>query len=184
MALKLRDIDIQRASDTQHLDPKVAEFTDAFALDLYARRQILQRGYTFQTKKIRKGLLYRWSKFTTVTPGTIWLGANWDQKTHIEQVPIVVHELVHVLQIEKVGFFRFAWAYTFNVRKRWAVEMQALRQQITCMARLGVPQHVILRKIEGQWETYRTGYLMKNIDSDDLRRVTTELLQQWYGEVA
>jgi len=54
-----------------------------------------------------------WNNYTQTIGGNIYLAANWDRISPTNQLFILIHERIHLLQFQKYGIFLMSFLYLF-----------------------------------------------------------------------
>ena len=91
-------------------------------------------GYAIETKG--RGMPF--PGFTTVLPGRVLLGRDFDDKSCVDKAITWTHEDSHRRQIRKYGADKFYARWVFDANWRAALELSADRGRIRARARFGV----------------------------------------------
>lgn len=152
MAKRLRKSDLKRARSYKFNNTKLHKYETAQeALDGYIPWLEKRRKLVIKSTKYN-----RLSKATTTYYKEIRLGSGWESKNSEQKAYILVHEAVHVRQWDHYGRLKFGSKYVFDVRFRWAVEVQGYRE--------GIMWGVVVLKARGHSDSKVRDILQAKID--------------------
>jgi len=109
--------------------------------------------------------LEQWDKFNTTFPDTIYISKTFPDSSSAVQAGILWHEFVHVREYEDLGEKKFFQHYIF-AEGRWALEVQAYRENFRVQRLWGVPEDQIKlnmdRTAESLYVSYELGQVSEN----------------------
>lgn len=131
-ALRLRDVDLQRARDDRALDPHISRLRTGAEMLVYYRAEAKRQGI----KLLPKSSLFgpRWQALFTTFPRTIRLGKSWEKLSVEEKGLVLSHEFTHVHQWDLYRNFGVRY---LGPRFGWSMEMQAYRGEVRARYALG-----------------------------------------------
>lgn len=131
--VRLRLSDKTRARSYRGLNRRFWRPWDPDDMLEYAMTQLKLKGIRLRVR--RRGLPFKLDEAATTWRKTIALPWNWKTMSSRRKAAILAHELVHVEQRRR--YSRSFLAKYLNPRWRWAMEVQAYRQQLRTYIAMG-----------------------------------------------
>lgn len=145
------------ARETQDMAPEGVIPEDPHEAYLLAMQEIEDNGIEVLPKAVG---IEQWEKFTTTFPTTIYVSADWDEKSEASQTETLWHELVHVREYDRHTPLLMGLMY-FTSEGRWALEVQAYRESFRVKRIFGVSEKDIRKmmrpRAEALYKSYELG---------------------------
>jgi|GEM_PF-4111943 len=111
----------------------------------------------------------------TAGQSALYLRNDFDERSPESQAALLVHELVHYCDRERLGDARFERRYAHSAG-RWVLETRADVQQIQQFKRMGASEKFLRAWAEDQIADMRDTYLLWDIDPQQFERETPRII--------